>query len=138
MLRLMGMRLWLVSSGIFIAVLAAGCTAGQPSAKPRSGPEASATSSTASSRASARVVCAKAFPTVRAAQDSTAGALRWFGPRAMGSPGNFAGLADSAGVTLCLVADGKGLFDVYGVPVATGRAQRLWTQGGDSSFTWPM
>lgn len=83
------------------------------------------------------MVCAKAFPTVRATQDSTAGALRWLGPRVVGSPGNFVGLADSAGVTLCLVADGKGLFDVCGVPGATGRAQRLWTQNVDSSFTWP-
>jgi hypothetical protein len=82
--------------------------------------------------------CMQDYPTAIATKSAVAGDLRFFGPRPLNGTGNFAELSDNAGVSLCLVPDGKGQYAVYGVPESTGHGQRLWTQSSPQGFFPPL
>lgn len=89
----------------------------------------------------AAAACHSAFDDVRLSNDSTAGQLRFFGPRPTpgpGSPlGNFPALQDNEYVALCLVgSETSDAFVAYGVPMAENPL-RLWTQSDSDGFRPP-
>lgn len=123
--------------GLMVVVLAGACTAEDHGAAHVARQHTSAPSLVTPVGSPAHEQCIHGYPSVRAWQSSTAGAVRFLGPRPVAAPGNFTGLADTAAITLCLVPDHDGLFAVYGVPVTAAPAKLLWMQNVDSTFTWP-
>jgi hypothetical protein len=133
MMRHMDMKLpW---SALLLLLACAACThstAGKASNSPTHSAAAPATS------VNAQAVCAATYPTVRAAQASRAGDLRFFGPKPLGASSlHFAGLPDDQPVALCIVPS-SGAFTVYGVPAGGGRSELLWQQGEADRFARPI
>ncbi|MCW2671964.1 MAG: hypothetical protein JWP14_553 [Frankiales bacterium] len=121
-------------TAVALLMLSAACTssshtARQPTVAPQSSSLASSTPSG---------TCARDYPATTTAESAVAGDLRFFGPRPLNAVGNFAAQPDNAPVALCLVPNGNGDFTVYGIPQASGRAQRLWVQNEGAHFVWPI
>lgn len=115
-------------------MLSAACTSSSHPAQQLNVPPQSSSSSSSSPAST----CARDYPATTTAESALAGELRFFGPRPINAVGNFAALPNNAPVALCLVPNGNGEFTVYGIPQASGHAQRLWVQNDGGHFLRPI